>query len=70
MSVSVAVACAGVGVRTVLPAVLPTVGVTVESVAVTVTVLGPEPVGVPAIAPVVAFRLRPAGRLPEVTDHV
>ena len=28
------------------------------------------PVGVPLIAPVLPFKLRPAGRLPEVTVHV
>ena len=39
---------------------------------VTWTVIGEldAPVGVPVIAPVVGFRLRPAGRLPEVIDHV
>jgi hypothetical protein len=68
--VSVAVACPGVGVRTVLSAVLPTAAVTDESVAVKITVLAPGAAGVPVIAPVVAFRLRPAGRLPEETDHV
>ncbi len=45
--VRVAVACCGAGVRTVLPAVLPTDAVVVESVAVTVMVLVPAPVGVP-----------------------
>ena len=70
VSVKDAVACCGAGVRTVLPDVLPTEGVTVESVAVMVMAPVPAPVGVPVMAPVEGFRLRPAGRLPAVTDHV
>jgi hypothetical protein len=43
-----------------------------ESVTVTVKLIGPTcgPVGVPVIAPVEAFRLKPAGKLPVVTAHV
>jgi hypothetical protein len=41
-----------------------------ESVTVAVKLDVPVTVGVPEIAPVVADRVRPAGRLPEVTDHV
>ena len=41
-----------------------------ESVTVAVKLDVPVAVGVPEIAPVVADRVRPAGRLPEVTDHV
>ena len=43
-----------------------------ESVTVTVKTTGPTsgPVGVPVIAPVAAFSVRPAGKLPTVTDHV
>jgi hypothetical protein len=35
-----------------------------------VKVLVPEPVGVPVIAPVLALRIKPAGRVPERIDHV
>lgn len=41
-----------------------------ESVTVTVKFVVPEAVGVPEIAPVAVLRVRPAGRLPVVTDHV
>jgi hypothetical protein len=43
-----------------------------ESVTVTVKLIVPTcgPVGVPVIAPVEAFRLNPAGKLPVVTAHV
>ena len=40
------------------------------SVTVAVKLDIPVAVGVPEIAPVVADRVRPAGRLPEVTDQV
>jgi hypothetical protein len=40
------------------------------SVAWTVKLLVPEAVGVPLTTPVAASRLRPAGRLPVVTDQV
>jgi len=42
-----------------------------ESVTVTVKLSVPTnvPVGVPEITPVVALKLKPAGRLPVVTDH-
>ena len=43
---------------------LASVTLNVKDVAVTVTV------GVPIIAPVAAFKLRPAGREPDVSDHV
>ena len=36
-------------------------------VAVTVNVEGPVVVGVPAMTPVVGFRVSPAGRAPEMT---
>ena len=39
----------------------------VESVTVTVKVAEPGRVGVPLMTPVVAPRVRPTGRLPEVT---
>ena len=38
-----------------------------ESVTVTVKFTVPEAVGVPEIAPVALFKLRPAGKLPVVT---
>ena len=43
-----------------------------ESVAVTVKLIVPVtfPLGVPEIAPVDAFKVRPAGRLPVVTAQV
>jgi hypothetical protein len=41
-----------------------------ESVAVTVRVVVPEVVGVPVMEPVAGARLSPAGRDPEVMDHV
>lgn len=42
-----------------------------ESVAVTVKLLvAPDPVGVPVMAPVAASRVRPAGRLPDVSAQV
>jgi hypothetical protein len=41
-----------------------------ESVAVTVKLVGPVAVGVPEMTPVLAFRVRPAGRLPTVTAQV
>jgi hypothetical protein len=41
-----------------------------ESVAVTVKVVVPDAVGVPVMEPVAGTRLSPAGRDPEVTDHV
>ena len=43
-----------------------------ESVAVTVKLTWPTdvPLGVPEITPVAAFNVRPAGRLPVVTDQV
>jgi hypothetical protein len=41
-----------------------------ESVTVAVKLDVPVAVGVPEITPVVADRVRPAGRLPEVTDQV
>ena len=34
-----------------------------------VKLLDPDPVGVPEITPVVAFKLRPPGRVPETTDQ-
>ena len=40
-----------------------------ESVTVTVKFTVPDTVGVPVIAPVDEFRLRPAGKLPVVTAH-
>src|SRR5690242_8859793 len=40
------------------------------SLTCTVKLLVPVPVGVPVIAPVEEFRLRPAGRLPVVIDQV
>ena len=40
--------------------------VTLNTNGVAVTML----VGVPIIAPVDAFRVRPAGNVPEVSDHV
>ena len=40
------------------------------SLTVTVTLLVPLAVGVPEIRPVAEARLRPAGRLPVVTDHL
>jgi len=40
-----------------------------ESVTVTVKFVVPEAVGVPEMAPVEAFRIRPAGKLPVVTVH-
>ncbi len=42
----------------------------VESVALTVKVEEPEPVGVPEITPVDAFIANPAGREPTLIDHV
>jgi hypothetical protein len=42
----------------------------VESVTFTVNENGPAVVGVPVIAPVLAFRVRPAGRLPEAIANV
>ena len=41
-----------------------------EFVALTVKLNGPAAVAVPVIAPVVAFRLKPVGRLPLDTAHV
>jgi len=41
-----------------------------ESATVAVKLKVPLAVGVPEIRPVLAVRLRPAGRLPEVIDHV
>ena len=38
--------------------------------ALTVKVYLPEVDGVPVIVPVDALRFRPAGRVPELTDHV
>jgi hypothetical protein len=35
-----------------------------------VKLLVPEPVGVPVIAPVLALRVKPAGRVPERIDQV
>jgi hypothetical protein len=35
-----------------------------------VKLLVPKPVGVPVIAPVLAFKFKPAGRLPEAIDQV
>ena len=40
------------------------------SLTVAVKVEGPLAVGLPEIAPVTGFRLRPAGKLPDVMDHV
>ena len=40
------------------------------SCTVIVKLLVPEAVGVPVMAPLEAFRLRPAGRLPLVIDQV
>ena len=40
------------------------------SVTVKVTELLAVPVGVPVIAPVLVFRLKPAGSVPEVMAHV
>jgi hypothetical protein len=40
------------------------------SVTVVVKVEVPVAVGVPEMVPVVAARVRPAGRLPELIDHV
>jgi hypothetical protein len=40
------------------------------SLTVTVTLLVPLALGVPEISPVAEARLRPAGRLPAVTDHL
>jgi len=45
-------------------------GVDSLSVAVTVKLLAPTVVGVPLITPVVALRLRPAGRAPAVTAYL
>jgi hypothetical protein len=39
-------------------------------VALTVKLNVPAVVGVPVIAPVLEFKLKPAGRLPTVIDHV
>lgn len=54
-----------------LPDLVAGVGVS-ESVTVTVKLEDPVkvPLGVPEIAPVVAFNVRPAGRLPAVTAHL
>jgi hypothetical protein len=41
-----------------------------ESATVAVKLNAPLAVGVPETIPVVAARLRPAGRVPEVTDQV
>ena len=41
-----------------------------ESVTFAVKFVVPEAVGVPVIAPVLAFRVRPAGKLPELMLHV
>lgn len=41
-----------------------------ESVAVTVKLSFPAAVGVPVMAPVAPLRVRPGGRLPELTAHV
>lgn len=41
-----------------------------ESATVAVKLKVPLAAGVPEIRPVLAARLRPAGRLPEVIDHV
>ena len=41
-----------------------------ESVTVTLKVEVPDAVGMPLIAPVVAFNVRPAGKLPVVTLHL
>ena len=41
-----------------------------ELAALTVNVDVPAVVGVPEIVPVLALRVNPAGRLPELTDHV
>jgi len=40
------------------------------SLTCTVKLLLPMPVGVPEITPVLGARVNPAGRLPEVIDHV
>jgi len=40
------------------------------SVTVVVKLEVPVAVGVPEMVPVVAARVRPAGRLPELIDHV
>lgn len=40
------------------------------SVTVAVKLVAPLAVGVPEIVPVVAARVNPAGRLPDVIDHV
>jgi hypothetical protein len=40
------------------------------SVTLTVKLLVPLLDGVPVMAPLLAFKLRPAGRLPTVMDHV
>jgi hypothetical protein len=41
-----------------------------ESATPTVKLAVPVEVGVPEMMPVLVFRLRPAGRLPETKDHV
>ena len=41
-----------------------------ESVASTVTVDGPVPVGVPLMMPLLGSRVRPAGSVPELTDQL
>jgi len=46
------------------------VGVVTPSVTRNVTVTLPVPVGVPLIRPVDVLSVRPAGRVPENTDHV
>jgi hypothetical protein len=47
-----------------------TAGTDSESVTCTVKLLTPGCVGVPVMAPVLAFRVRPAGRLPPATVQV
>ena len=47
---------------------VPAVGV-VESVTLTVKLVVPGVVGVPEITPVTALRVKPAGRLPTLTDQ-
>ena len=59
---------AGFTTRLKLAVAVLAVGVS-ESVTVTVKFAVPGAVGVPEIAPVEAFRVRPAGKLPVVTAH-
>ena len=59
---------AGFTTRLKLAVAVLAVGVS-ESVTVMVKLAVPEAVGVPEIAPVEAFRVRPAGKFPVVTAH-